>query len=56
MPLGQGNNSWLFLSKEPLHIPVVDYLWALSGQSELLSFGEKKKKKRESFQYVMFVC
>lgn len=28
VPLGQGNKSWLLLSEEPLHIPVMDY-WAL---------------------------
>lgn len=52
MPLGQGNKGWLFLGEEPLHIPVVDYLWTLSDKSRLLSLGGGGKE----MQYVVFVC
>lgn len=43
VPLGQGSKGWLFLTEEPLHIPTMDYWWALSGKCSLLSFGGKNK-------------
>lgn len=39
MPLGQWDEGWLFLCEQSLHIPVVDYLWALWVKSRLLRFG-----------------
>lgn len=44
-PPGCWNKGWVLLSKEPLLIPALDYLGALSGTSRILSQGRKKKEK-----------